>query len=187
MLSSMRRSTLRIIRNAPSSARSSFGHGARAFAAALLPPRSSSAARVSRSRPDPPLSATSEFDPPRLLAHGDAVNVAARLEACNKELGSAICIGPAAAARCDAALLRPLGQLAIRGRAERIAAFEPWPSDALPAWREAYLAAYAILDSDAAYAAVLLQKLIAERPADLAVRRLAERLPPMRKSDRSPT
>jgi len=65
--------------------------------------------------------------------------------------------------------------------------FEPWPSDAPPAWREAYLAAYAILDSDAAYAAVLLQKLIAERPADLAVRRLAERLPPMRKSDRSPT
>jgi hypothetical protein len=32
-----------------------------------------------------------------------------------------------------------------------------------------------------------LQKLVAERPADLAVRRLAERLPLMRKSDRSPT
>jgi hypothetical protein len=34
---------------------------------------------------------------------------------------------------------------------------------------------------------MLLQKLIAERPEDLAVRRLAERLPPMRKSDQSPT
>jgi adenylate cyclase len=120
-------------------------------------------------------------------AHGDAVNMAARLEACNKELGSAICIGPAAAARYDAALLRPLGQLAIRGRTEPIAVFEPWPSDAPPTWREAYLAAYAILESDVAQAAVLLQKLMAERPADLAVRRLAERLSPMRKSDRPPT
>ncbi len=120
-------------------------------------------------------------------AHGDAVNMAARLEACNKELGSAICVGPAAAARCDAALLRPLGQLAVRGRAEPIAVFEPWPSDAPPTWREAYVAAYAILENDAAHAAMLLQKLMAERPADLAVRRLAERLSPMRKSDRSPT
>ena len=120
-------------------------------------------------------------------AHGDAVNMAARLEACNKELGSAICVGPAAAARCDAALLRPLGQLAVRGRAEPTAVFEPWPSDAPPIWRQAYLAAYAILDSDVAHAAMLLQKLMAERPADLAVHRLAERLSPMRKSDRSPT
>jgi adenylate cyclase len=39
-------------------------------------------------------------------AHGDAVNMAARLQACNKELGSAICVGPGAAARCDTALLR---------------------------------------------------------------------------------
>src|SRR5216684_6749025 len=120
-------------------------------------------------------------------AHGDAVNMAARLEACNKELGSAICVGPAAAARCDAALLRPLGQLAVRGRAEPIAVFEPWPSDAPPTWREAYLAAYVVLDNDVAHGAMLLQKLMAVRPADLAVRRLAERLPLMRKSDRSPT
>ena len=110
-------------------------------------------------------------------AHGDAVNMAARLQTCNKELGSAICVGPSAAARCDAPLLRPLGRLAVRGREEPIAVFEPWPSDAPPTWREGYLAAYAVLDRDAARAAILLQKLIAERPADLAVRRLAERLP----------
>ena len=115
-------------------------------------------------------------------AHGDAVNMAARLEACNKELGSAICVGPGTAARCDAAVLRPLGQLTIRGRGEPITVFEPWPSDAPPAWREAYLAAYAMLDCDAARAAMLLQKLMVERPLDLAVRRLAERLPSMRNS-----
>ena len=37
------------------------------------------------------------------------------------------------------------------------------------------------------HAAMLLQKLMAERPADLPVRRLAEQLPAMRRSDRSPT
>src|SRR5215470_8034438 len=44
-------------------------------------------------------------------AHGDAVNLAARLEAANKELGSSICIGPAAASRCDQLRLRPLGKI----------------------------------------------------------------------------
>jgi adenylate cyclase len=115
-------------------------------------------------------------------AHGDAVNMAARLEASNKELGSAICVGPGAAARCDAALLRPLGRLAVRGREEPIAVFEPWPSDAPPSWRETYLAAYAMLDCDATNAAMLLRKLMAERPADAAVRRLADRLTSIRKS-----
>jgi adenylate cyclase len=60
-------------------------------------------------------------------AHGDAVNLAARLEACNKELGSTICVGPGAAARCDAPLLRPLGQLAVRGREQPLA----WPARVL--------------------------------------------------------
>ena len=87
-----------------------------------------------------------------------------------------ICIGPGAAARCDPAFLRPLGQLAIRGREEPIAVFEPWPDDAPPAWREAYLKAYAMLTCDAAHAAILFQKLMAERPTDMTMRRLAERL-----------
>jgi len=119
-------------------------------------------------------------------AHGDAVNMAARLEACNKELGSAICVGPGAAARCDVPLLRPLGRLTVRGREDPIEVFEPWPEDAPPTWRATYLKAYAMLDCDAAQAATLLQKLMAERPADLPMRRLAERLPSIRESSRSP-
>jgi len=115
-------------------------------------------------------------------AHGDAVNMAARLEACNKELGSTICVGPSAAARCEPPLLRPIGELAVRGREEPIALFEPWPDDAPPAWREAYLRAFAMLDRDAAHAALLLQKLMAERPADVVMRRLIERLPSTFKS-----
>ncbi len=40
-------------------------------------------------------------------AHGDAVNLAARLQEANKFLGTAICIGPAAAAQSKAALTIP--------------------------------------------------------------------------------
>jgi adenylate cyclase len=77
----------------------------------------------------------------------------------------------------SASSLRPLGQLAVRGREEPIALFEPWPDDAPPAWREAYLRAFATLDHDAAHGASLLQKLMAERPGDVAMRQLIERFP----------
>ncbi|HMA72072.1 MAG TPA: adenylate/guanylate cyclase domain-containing protein [Xanthobacteraceae bacterium] len=62
-------------------------------------------------------------------AHGDAINVAARLERANKKLGSSICIGPVAASRCDQSLLRPLGKITIRGHDDAMAVFEPWSSD----------------------------------------------------------
>jgi adenylate cyclase len=48
-------------------------------------------------------------------AHGEAVNMAARLEALNKELGSSICVGLAAAARCDPVRLRRLAEVDLRG------------------------------------------------------------------------
>ncbi|MQW00613.1 CHASE2 domain-containing protein [Sinorhizobium medicae] len=47
-------------------------------------------------------------------AHGDAVNLAARLQEANKFLGTGICIGPAAAAQSKAALTA-LGRHDIRG------------------------------------------------------------------------
>ncbi|MBK5565029.1 CHASE2 domain-containing protein [Ensifer sp. SSB1] len=47
-------------------------------------------------------------------AHGDAINLAARLQEANKFLGTAICVGPAAAAESKQPL-RPLGSHEIRG------------------------------------------------------------------------
>ncbi len=60
-------------------------------------------------------------------AHGDAVNMAARLEALNKELGSSICIGPAAAQRCGPSLVRPLRHVELRGLGE-VEVFTPFSS-----------------------------------------------------------
>src|SRR5258708_6491490 len=79
-------------------------------------------------------------------AHGDAVNAAARFEAANKQLGSAICVGPGTAARCDHGMFRPLGTISVRGRDEPLAVFEPWPIETPPAWRERYLAAFGLMD-----------------------------------------
>jgi adenylate cyclase len=48
-------------------------------------------------------------------AHGNAINIAARLEAANKDLGSTICIGSGAATRFGIEQLEPLGKVALRG------------------------------------------------------------------------
>jgi adenylate cyclase len=109
-------------------------------------------------------------------AHGDAVNAAARLEAANKELGSTICVGPAAASRCDASLLRPLGTISLRGRDEPMAVFEPWPVDVPAGWRTRYLDAFALIDGDPVQAAAQFAELALERPGDLVVRETAKRL-----------
>ncbi|SIQ68579.1 adenylate cyclase [Rhizobium sp. RU20A] len=50
-------------------------------------------------------------------AHGDAVNLAARLQDANKFLGTSVCIGPVAAARSGRPLT-PLGRHEIRGFGE---------------------------------------------------------------------
>jgi adenylate cyclase len=109
-------------------------------------------------------------------AHGDAVNAAARLEPANKELGSAICVGPAAAARCDAGMFRPLGTIKVRGLDEPLAVFEPWPVDASPDWRKRYLLALELTDRFPMRAAALFERLAVERRDDAVPRVMAERI-----------
>jgi adenylate cyclase len=81
-------------------------------------------------------------------AHGDAVNVAARLEAANKELGSSICIGPVAASRCDQSLLRPLGKIIVRGRDDAMRVFEPRIFITPTSWGQSKSAAIRLYDKD---------------------------------------
>jgi adenylate cyclase len=109
-------------------------------------------------------------------AHGDAVNMAARLEAANKEFGSAICVGPATAARCKSSELRPLAAITIRGYGNPITVYEPWPDDAGGGWRESYLAAFRMIDDDPQCAAAIFEELAAARPTDQVPRLTAARL-----------
>ncbi len=109
-------------------------------------------------------------------AHGDAVNVAARLEQANKELGSSICIGPVAASRCEQALLRPLGKITLRGRDDAIAVFEPWRCESPAAWRKDYLAAISLFEQDPRGAADCFDQLAVNQADDQVLRAIAVRM-----------
>jgi adenylate cyclase len=80
-------------------------------------------------------------------AYGDTVNVAARLEDANKQLGTRICVSATLAARAEDFRGRPIGDLILRGRAEALRAFEPLSYEQYekPATKN-YLAAFAKLE-----------------------------------------
>lgn len=81
-------------------------------------------------------------------AYGDAVNVAARLENMNKELGTHICVSQATADQIPTFIGRPAGEFLLRGRRTLLKAFEPLPRECGddPAVLE-YQAAYALLEA----------------------------------------
>jgi adenylate cyclase len=81
-------------------------------------------------------------------AYGDTVNIAARLEAANKQLGTRICLGESVAARVPGFTGRPVGDLILRGRSEPLRAFEPLSAKAYdePA-NQAYLSAFGKLEA----------------------------------------
>jgi adenylate cyclase len=58
-------------------------------------------------------------------AYGDTINVASRLEAVNKQLGTRVCVSATLAARMSEFCGRPVGDLILRGRTEALRAFEP--------------------------------------------------------------
>ena len=58
-------------------------------------------------------------------AYGDTINIAARLEAANKQLGTRICLSATLAAKVEEFRGRPVGDLMLRGRMETLRAFEP--------------------------------------------------------------
>ena len=58
-------------------------------------------------------------------AYGDAVNVAARLEGANKQLGTHICISESVVEQIDGFEGRPAGTLLLKGKTQKLKAFEP--------------------------------------------------------------
>src|SRR5262245_28477233 len=58
-------------------------------------------------------------------AYGDTINVAARLEAANKQLGTRVCVSATLAEKNEDFRGRPIGDLVLRGKTEPLRAFEP--------------------------------------------------------------
>lgn len=97
-------------------------------------------------------------------AWGDAVNVAARLQAANRTLGTTLLAGPETAAAAPG--LRPVGLLHLRGRAEPVAGFTWWAPATPAATREAWATALAAAQRQDPRAAELLNALAAAWPMD---------------------
>ncbi|SLN73357.1 Adenylate cyclase 1 [Roseovarius albus] len=100
-------------------------------------------------------------------AYGDAVNVAARLEAANKSLGTRICMSETTRAQISDFYGRPSGNLLLPGKSKPLTAFEPLTKerDALPAM-ENYRTAYSKLAEGSDTARQLFAALIADLPDD---------------------
>jgi adenylate cyclase len=81
-------------------------------------------------------------------AYGDTINVAARLEAANKQLGTRICVSGILVARVKEFRGRPVGDLVLRGRTEAMHAFEPLRREQYDdAATKSYLDAFAKLEA----------------------------------------
>jgi adenylate cyclase len=76
-------------------------------------------------------------------AYGDTINVTARLETANKQLGTRICVSANLAQKVQEFRGRPVGDLVLRGKTEALRAFEPLSgeqheSDATKSYVEAF-------------------------------------------------
>jgi adenylate cyclase len=100
-------------------------------------------------------------------AYGDTVNIAARLEAANKQLGTRACVSTSVAEQVPGFEGRPVGDLVLRGRAEPLRCFEPVRPEehADPATGE-YMAAFEMLESGELGATAAFALLVGKRPND---------------------
>jgi adenylate cyclase len=109
-------------------------------------------------------------------AHGTAVNLASRLEAANKALGTTICVSGATRERVEGAALRPAARLLVRGNAEPVDVFTTLPDNASEAFVAAWNAAYVALATGAPEARAMLVELRAKSPDDALIGLHLERI-----------
>ena len=81
-------------------------------------------------------------------AYGDTINIASRLEAANKFLGTRICVSANVAEGAQNFQGRPVGDLVLRGRSEPLRAYEPLATEMFKAPANAqYSEAFAKLEA----------------------------------------
>jgi adenylate cyclase len=100
-------------------------------------------------------------------AYGDTINVAARLEAANKQLGTRICVSATLAAKVDHFQGRPVGDLLLRGRTEPLRTFEPLTQEQFAApVTSSYLDAFTKLEGGEASAMAEFAAHVGKHPED---------------------
>ncbi|RWD67050.1 MAG: adenylate/guanylate cyclase domain-containing response regulator [Mesorhizobium sp.] len=100
-------------------------------------------------------------------AYGDTINIAARLEAANKQLGTRICVSESVARAVPDFRGRPVGDLVLRGRTEPLRAYEPLPPDrAEDDSADGYGSAFARLEADDPGAIGAFAAEVGRRPGD---------------------
>jgi adenylate cyclase len=100
-------------------------------------------------------------------AYGDTINIAARLEKANKQLGTRICVSAAVAARVPDFRGRPVGDLVLRGRTEPLRAYEPLRIEEGDGARaEGYLQAFAKIESNDPGALAAFAAEVGKHPED---------------------
>jgi adenylate cyclase len=100
-------------------------------------------------------------------AYGDTINVAARLETANKQLGTRICVSAALAGRVGDFRGRPVGDLVLRGKSEALRIFEPLtPEQYQDPATASYLDAFAKLEAADAGALASFAAHVGRHPDD---------------------
>src|SRR5215472_12748378 len=100
-------------------------------------------------------------------AYGDTINVAARLEAANMQLGTRSCVSAVLAGKVENFRGRPVGDLVLRGKTETLRAFEPLRADRFAASdTKSYLAAFAKLEAGDPAAVAAFAAHVGSQPED---------------------
>ena len=108
---------------------------------------------------------------------GDTVNIAARLEAANKYLGTRICVSGAVAEACPELPFRAIGDVVLKGKQMPISCFEPLHEDKLAQeLNERYGHAFEQMARQDRLAASTFGQLAKEFPEDGLIQLHSERL-----------
>jgi adenylate cyclase len=100
-------------------------------------------------------------------AYGDTINVAARLEEANKQLGTRICVSATLAEKVPKFFGRPVGDLILRGKTEALRVFEPLrPEQADDSATASYLNAFAKLKACDPGALAAFAAHVGKQPSD---------------------
>lgn len=99
---------------------------------------------------------------------GDTVNSAARLESVNKHFGTRLCISGDTASRCADVVLRPVGDVVLKGKQQALELFSTWNADT-DAPMDDYKYAYYELSADRDTARDLFEKMASGHPDDQLV------------------